>query len=239
MLYFIFGLFVGSFLNCVIYRIEKGKSFITGRSFCPRCNHELAWYDLIPVFSFLVLKGKCRYCQKRISMQYPLIELLTGFLFFLAGFYFGFNLYALLMIPLFIIIAVYDLKHFLIPDKVVYLAIGLALLASLVSFQWQNIVAGLSASLFFFLIWHFSKGKWMGFGDVQIALAMGFFLGFPNILVGLFLSFFIGAVTGIVLMMLKRKKMKSEVPFGGFLVLGTFLALFFGNEIVNWYLSLL
>ena len=122
-----FGLIVGSFLNCVIYRLEEGKSFLKGRSFCPDCKHTLSWRDLIPLLSFLILKGKCRYCQKKISWQYPSVELSTGILFLLIFNYTFPNLlatgYWLLVASFLIIIFVYDLKHYVIPDKVIYPAI--------------------------------------------------------------------------------------------------------------------
>ena len=124
---FIFGLIVGSFLNCVVYRLEQDSSFLGGRSFCPLCKHKLSWRDLIPVFSFLILKGKCRYCQQKISWQYPLVELVTGFLFFLVFHYTRYDIpyivYGLIITAFLIIIFVYDLKHYLIPDKVIYPAI--------------------------------------------------------------------------------------------------------------------
>ena len=128
---FLFGLAVGSFLNSIIYRLQTGESFLIGRSFCPYCRHQLGWQDLIPIFSFLILKGKCRYCQKPISWQYPLVEFTTGILFFLIFTYFPYdrlsfmyNLFFYWIITSFlIIIFVYDLRHYIIPDKVIYPAI--------------------------------------------------------------------------------------------------------------------
>ena len=125
---FLFGLLFGSFLNSVIYRLEIGGSFLKGRSYCPHCKHKLIWQDLIPVLSFLFLKGKCRYCQKPISWQYPLVELATGFIFLLF-FLTSLNLnnftyvYLLIMSCFLIIVFVYDLKHYIIPDKIIYPAI--------------------------------------------------------------------------------------------------------------------
>ena len=143
---FLFGLAIGSFLNCVIYRLEKKQSFLKGRSYCPHCKHILSWQDLIPVFSFLILRGKCRYCRKKISLQYPLVELATGSLFLLIFIYFN-NLlvtrywllvtgYWLLITSFLIIIFVYDLKHYIIPDKVIYLAIAIAFLYNLITGYW-------------------------------------------------------------------------------------------------------
>lgn len=256
--FFVFGLIVGSFLNCLIYRIEKGESFLKGRSYCPNCKHVLNWQDLIPVFSFLILKGKCRYCQKPISWQYPLVETTTGILFVMILWFstlqgqsffpqgLSLNLLYYLIITCFlIIIFVYDLKHYIIPDRVIYPAIAIALIFSfqfLISNQFlifnQLILSAFGAAAFFLLIVLISKGRWMGIGDIKLAFLMGLFLGFPNILVALFLAFFTGAVVGLILIVLQRKNLKSEIPFGPFLVTGTILAIFFGKEIINWYLNL-
>ena len=250
---FLLGIAIGSFLNCVIYRLENGQSFLKGRSFCPHCKHRLSWQDLIPLLSFLILRGKCRYCQQKISLQYPLVELATGLLF-VSIFNFQLlptlslfitTLYLFITSSFLIIIFVYDLKHYIIPDKIIYPAIILALIFNfqfLISKQFSifnpSILSAFGAAAFFLAIVLISRGRWMGMGDVKLAAFMGLFLGFPNILVALFLAFFIGAAIGIGLIILGKKTLKSEVPFGPFLVAGTFIALFFGQNLVNWYLSL-
>jgi len=255
-LIFLTGLIIGSFLNCLIYRLETNKNFVSGRSFCPLCSHKLSFFDLIPIISFLFLKGRCRYCGKKISWQYPLVEIATGLLFLLIFKQFQiFNLlnlfYYWLITSFLIIIFVYDLKHYLIPDKVIYPAIAIALIFNFLPHQifegganqfpvFKNLILGALASAgFFFLIWFFSKGKAMGFGDVKLVFFMGLFLGFPKILAALFFSFIIGAIIGMILLVLKKKTLKSEVPFGPFLVIGTFISLFFGDKIISWYLSFL
>jgi len=246
---FILGLLIGSLLNCVIYRLEKGESFLKGRSYCPNCKHSLFWPDLIPVLSFLLLRGKCRYCQKPISWQYPLVELVTGLIFVLVFVYFSaFSFAGVVCLwaisSLLVIIFVYDFKHYLIPDSAIYTAIALSVVWHLVSgtlsaklFPFDALYSALLAALFFFLIVLVSRGKWMGVGDIKLAFLMGLLLGWPGILVALFIAFFLGAIIGIILMVLKKKTMKSEIPFGPFLVLGTFAALFYGGKIVNWYLG--
>ncbi len=239
---FLFGLIVGSFLNCIIYRLEVGKSFLGGHSFCPYCKHELVWHDLIPVFSFLMLKGKCRYCQKPISIQYPLIELTTAILFVLV--FNSQNLlntgYLLLTTSFLIIIFVYDLKHYIIPDKVIFPAIltSFLFLFTTNSLLLNTILSAFGASFFFLLIYLISQGQWMGFGDVKLSFLMGLHLGFPNILVALFSAFFTGAIIGLILIAQNKKTLKSMVPFGPFLVFGTFLAMFYGELIINWYCNL-
>jgi prepilin signal peptidase PulO-like enzyme (type II secretory pathway) len=248
---------VGSFLNCIIYRLEKNESFLKGRSYCPHCKHILSWKDLIPVLSFLILKGKCRYCGKRISLQYPLVELSTAILFFLIFNAAAFNLrtiYYLIIGCFLIIIFVYDLKHYLIPDKIIYPAIAITFIYrffEILNFgNWDlfgiwdlgfgilkpilyPLASAIFATAFFLMIFLLSKGKWLGFGDVKLGFFMGLFLGFPNILVALFFAYFIGAIIGIGLILAKKKTLKSEVPFGPFLVAGTFIALFLGEKIIN------
>jgi prepilin signal peptidase PulO-like enzyme (type II secretory pathway) len=242
---FLFGLVIGSFLNCVIYRLEVKKGFLGGRSYCPDCKHILSWQDLIPVFSFLILKGKCRHCDKKISIQYPLIELGTGLLFLLVFWHFGLELifgFWILISIFLIIIFVYDLKHYIIPDKIIYPAIIIAMIFRLFT-GYGLLVTGylLSAFIaagFFLLIVLISRGKWMGVGDIKLAFLIGLLLGYPNTLLALFLAFLIGAIIGVGLIGLKKKTIKSELPFGPFLILGIYLALFFGEKIINWYFNL-
>jgi len=240
-LIFIFGLVVGSFLNSIIYRLRSGESFLFKRSFCPHCQHQLSWQDLIPIFSFLILRGKCRYCSQKISLQYPLVELATGLLF-VSFFIFHFSFFIFIIACFLIIIFVYDLKYYLIPDKIIYPAIAVTFLYQLFRISdfkllVNPLLSALPASLFFLTIVLVSRGKWMGVGDIKLAFFIGLFLGWPNILVALFLAFFIGAIIGVGLIVTGKKTLKSEVPFGPFLVAGTFMAMFWGQNIINWYLN--
>jgi prepilin signal peptidase PulO-like enzyme (type II secretory pathway) len=254
---FILGLVVGSFLNCVIYRLETGESFLKGRSYCPHCKHVLSWKDLIPIFSFLILKGKCRYCGKKISFQYPLVELLTGILFVLAiPIYEALTsidlIFYWILTSFLIIIFVFDLKHYLIPDKVIYPAIAITFLNQVLTSNIQhltstsniehltsNLMLGILPSLFFLALILISHETWMGFGDFKLSILMGLILGWPKILVSLFFAFLSGALFGLILILLKRKTLKSQIPFAPFLVSGTFFAMFFGEKIVDWYLNLI
>jgi len=270
---FLFGLIIGSFLNCVIYRLAlpnfslKNLGGLKGRSFCPLCKHELAWQDLIPVFSFIFLRGKCRYCREKISLQYPLVELAAGIIFLLVFLpwcneFTPVNLLSLwyfwIISCFLIVIFVYDLKHYIIPDKIIYPAIiiaGIFNLQFLISEEGSapfftfapingssvfnySILAAILVAAFFLVIVLISRGKWMGIGDIKLAFLMGLFLGWPNILVALFSAFFIGAIIGVGLVLSGKKTLKSEVPFGPFLVTGTFIALFWGQEIIDRYLNL-
>ncbi len=257
-LVFLAGLFLGSFLNCIIYRTSIGKK-PEGRSYCPKCKHTLQTRDLIPLFSFLFLLGKCRYCKKKISLEYPLIEFLTGVLFVFSASHSGFltsfpavsTVEVAIMVYLFaiffflLLIFFYDLKYFLIPDIAVFSLIGLSFLFLFSEFLFEGdveilihgIFAALGAFLVFFLLFYFTKGRGMGFGDVKFVVFMGLFLGVPNIIAGLFISFLLGAIIGIILILFKKKGMKSQIPFGPFLVIGTLLALSFGETIMEFYIN--
>ena len=263
---FFLGLCVGSFLNVIILRVPRGKK-IKGRSFCPHCKKKLNWYELIPFFSFIFLRGKCSSCKKSISLQYPVIELLTAIIFVLVSWQIiqkSLELNIVVAIDVFfwflfssflIIIFTTDLKFYIVPDKVIYPAILVALFYQ--SFKllelnnWQIIwsleglkpflsavLSGVGASLFFLFLVLMTKGKGMGLGDVKIAIFMGVLLSFPNIIVALFLAFLGGSMIGLILVALKKKNLKSEVPFGCFLAPATFVAFFWGSQLINWYYNL-
>jgi len=247
-IFFIFGLVIGSFLNVVIFRYNTKKTF-GGRSKCMSCQKELSWYELFPVFSFLFLGGRCKGCKTKISWQYPLVELLTGvvfaclFLKFQDIFYFQPNLFAATisyyagMFSLLIVIAVYDIKHKIIPDTLA-LVFGILAFAGLFFFSssgfnvhlpsiW-NLLSGVLIALPFFLIWLFSKGAWMGLGDAKLAIGLGWLLGMFRALSGMVLAFWSGAIIGLLLIAFSKKhSMKSEIPFAPFLVLGAILAFLF------------
>ncbi len=248
---FLFGVCVGSFLNCVIYRLEEKKS-LSGRSFCPHCKHTLSWLDLFPVFSFVFLGGKCRYCRKKISIQYPLVELSVGILFVLifwevwlpsAGIFGLVSLCFMFYIAASMaIMFIYDLKHYIIPDKILFPAIAITVIYNLIppyntQHIFYNFLGAVVASGFFLTIFLVSRGKWMGFGDVKLAILMGLLLGLANVLVALFLAFFFGAIIGVILMFFQKKDIKSEIPFGPFLIIGTFIAMFYGTQLVQWYIN--
>jgi leader peptidase (prepilin peptidase)/N-methyltransferase len=252
----VLGICIGSFLNCVIYRTElqeempensperKKVSFLHGNSFCPNCKHKLSWKDLFPIFSWLFLRGKCRYCKTKISIQYPIVELATGILFvllfnpqniFLSIFY-------LIVSGFLIIIFIYDLKHYLIPEAALFPALLISIIYNLIppynlQYLVYSLITTFVASGLFFLIFWISKEKAMGFGDVELVILMGVLLGFPNVLVALFLAFFFGAIIGLILLFLQKKGLKSEIPFGPFLIAGTFIAMIWGSQITNWYFN--
>lgn len=257
---FVFGLIIGSFLNVVILRTLQDESPMEGRSRCDECRKEIAWYDNIPLLSFLILGGKCRYCKKPIAIIHPIVEFTTGILFvwwYLWGFLF-FKLsqhpfvilqpiFWLFVAILLLIIFYSDLISYIIPDYAVGSLFVLALLyriALTLSGIMQpfdfvlTLVSALGAALFFFCLWFFTKGRGMGFGDVKFAGVMGVLLGWPNIVVGIFLAFILGSIVGISLIVFGKRKMKQTIPFGPFLISGTVLALLYGEQLLHWYLQL-
>jgi prepilin signal peptidase PulO-like enzyme (type II secretory pathway) len=251
---FVIGLCVGSFLNVIILRLSlpdfsfwKDIGGLKNRSYCPHCRTQLNWPDLIPVASFMWLRGECRYCQKKISIQYPLVELATAFILLGEFLVIGqqipdvFALFtAWFVSACLVIIFVYDLKHYLIPDEVLFPAIVIEFLYRLWHLPSLSnyVLAALIAAAFFLVIFLISKGEWMGFGDVKLAVLLGLMLGFSGVLLCLFLSFVFGAIIGSILIGLKRKSIKSQLPFAPFLILAAFVVLFFGDQIIHWYLSL-
>lgn len=256
----ILGLIIGSFLNAVIFRLKSGEQFITGHSKCPNCCHQLSFFDLIPLFSFIFLKAKCRYCAKSISWQYPLVELVTALVFvvgywkFFMGTWENENmriLFSLSNVPIFpylaylifscflIIIFVYDLRYSLILDKVSLTALVIAFVANyLLGKPLLNLViAALIIGGFFLLQFVVSKGKWLGGGDIRLGLVMGAMLGWPLAIVALGLAYIIGAAFGLILIVLKKKSLSSQLPFGTFLSLTTWACLLWGQQILDWYLE--
>lgn len=261
-IFLILGLIVGSFLNVVIYRLSVAENFTTGRSKCPHCQKMIRWYDNIPLVSFVILNAKCRNCQKPISWQYPLVEFFTGILFVLVGMKF-FALenmqtwtatgYFLGVVSFLVIIFVYDLLHMEIPNLVIWIAVFWSAIFNLI-LDWENkilpnspldlmtysgVLAGVCAFVFFFLLVIKSKEKWMGLGDAYLVIFLGLFLGWPNILLALFLAFSSGAIVGLLMVAIKRKGMRSPIPFAPFLVAGSIVAMFWGNQIVEWYWNLI
>lgn len=244
---FILGTAIGSFLNVVIDRIPRDES-LNGRSHCDYCKHVLGPLDLFPLFSFIFLGGKCRYCKKRLSFQYPLIELMTGVLFVVV--YIGkfqvvtLELFAYLgLTACLIAIFVTDLKEQIIPDE---LQIALLILitflhavsgSSVVDLGY-SVTSGLIVAGPILALHLLTKGRGMGFGDVKLAFNIGFLYGWAKGLLVLYVGFIFGAVVGIILLLGGIKKMKSKIAFGPFLVLGVFVFLFFDRQIIDWILQI-
>ncbi len=237
-LVFILGLAVASFINCFVYRLNETnnlKGVLTGRSYCPQCKKKLKWYDNVPLVSFALLKGHCRYCKKSISIHYPLVELAAGLLSVVIYLSFKDNLQLLILnlLVTYVLIAIFvsDLRYSTIPDHLVYPAIFFLLLYLLIKSQWYTIFSGIGVGLFFYFLVLITRHKGMGLGDVKLGLLMGLFLGFPKVVVALYLAFLTGAILGVILVLTKKKRFKSQIPFGPFLVLATFVSLFWGEKI--------
>lgn len=270
---FIIGLCIGSFINALVYRYHKKIPIARERSMCPKCKHQLGPLDLIPVLSFALLRGKCRYCKSKISFQYPLVELFSASLFLivyisvinLRSEYLGkigndpifsiMLIYLLIITSILIFITVYDLKYQIIPNKSIIIGIFVTLSYSIIQYlyfsqnqsiqhsvlenaigiDFINIALGaLVGSGLLFLVVLASRGKGMGMGDVKFAILMGLILGFPQILIALYIAIIVGAIFGITAIITKKAGMKTAIPFGPFLVLGTFITMLWGREILEF-----
>lgn len=264
----ILGLCAGSFVNALVWRLhqqtKKTKdhklSILFGRSVCPNCDHTLAWYDLIPVFSWLLLKGRCRYCKKPISAQYPAVE--TGMaIVFVASYIFWpetisqngqwllFGTWLLSSVGL-LALAVYDLRWMLLPNKIVYPTLFVAAAgrsAYILVYsdnKWHDIylwaISLLIASGVFWLLFTISKGKWIGYGDVRLGLITGTLLADPyKALLMLFFASVLGSLTVLPGLVKRQKTLSSRLPYGPFLIMATGIVVLFGDSLINWYKGLL
>lgn len=239
---FIVGILLGSFFNVVGIRLADRESIVRPRSHCPNCEHVLNWYELIPIFSYIVQRGKCKKCQLSISRIYPLFELLSGILFVSAPVFFGWNtelFYIFVFTSLCLIISVSDVYKQLIPNKVLLFFLFAYLICQLFipQISWlQSILGGFIGFAVLFLIALVSKGG-MGGGDIKLLGVMGLFLGPIPILLTIFLSSLIGTFFSIFLLITKKASRKSKIPFGPFLACGGMISLYFSETIINWYLS--
>lgn len=238
-LIFIFGLALGSFLNVLIDRLPNGESIWWGRSHCDHCKKTLRWYELIPILSWIIQGGKCRRCRKSLSIQYPLIELITAVI--LVYIYLQtpnppIVLSSYLIVLSLLVIFLADLKYQIIPDSMIITGVvGTLLLIFTMNYELSTmnlLLSALSASAFFFLLWLITRGRGMGFGDVKLAFLMGLFLGFPKIIIALYAAFLTGALVGVILILAQNKSLKTKIAFGPFLIWGTLVAWFWGERIV-------
>ncbi len=242
----IFGGLIGSFLNVCIYRLPNEESIVWPGSHCPHCQKPIKFYDNIPVFSYLLLKGKCRYCKGPSSIQYPLVEGITAlssvFLIMRFGVSLSFLFYFAFISAL-IVVTVIDLYYQIIPDAISLPGIGVGLLASLLIPEitfWNSLFGVLLGGGSLFLVatlyqWIF-KREGMGGGDVKLLAMIGAFLGWKAVILTILLSSLIGSIAGIIVMILKGKDFKYAIPFGPFLSLGAAISLFYGERLIRWYL---
>ncbi|MGB7573287.1 MAG: prepilin peptidase [Thermodesulfobacteriota bacterium] len=244
----IFGAIMGSFLNVCSIRLPKEESIVAPGSHCPQCKKPIKFYDNLPLVSYLLLKGRCRYCHSPISIQYPLVEGITALGSLILFMKFGLSLSYLIyfaFVAALIVITVIDLYHQIIPDVISLPGIGVGLLASLIIPQitFLNSLLGVllgGGSLFLVATlyqWLF-KREGMGGGDVKLLAMIGAFLGWKAVILTILLGSLIGSITGIIIMVSKGKDFKYAIPFGPFLSLGAVIALFYGPSLINWYLYL-
>ncbi len=250
---FLLGIIVGSFLNCLIWRVYKSKS-IRGRSSCPHCGQMIRWSDNIPIFSYLFLRGKCRSCQNTISIQYPLVEFVSGLLFVCVFILHSYSTSVLdvflvlgilkdwFIISVLIFVFVFDLRWYLIPDKVILPSMAIILIFNLIlGGDWLDLaISAIIGSGFFLIQFLISRGKWIGGGDIRLGLFLGLALGeYRLTILTLFLAYFIGGMVALGLLATGKKTWSQKIPFGIFLTVATVVALFWGENIVVWYLGLL
>jgi prepilin signal peptidase PulO-like enzyme (type II secretory pathway) len=265
----VLGVIFGSFVNAFVWRLHelervkkkrpKAKeltaeelSITKGRSMCPQCHHTLAAKDLVPVLSWLQLRGKCRYCHKPISWQYPLVELATGLLFALSYIAWPQDMHGVEILRLgfwlfFVILAVYDLRWYLLPDKVVFPLIVIAAIEVVAVAVWQQslravwepalgslVIAGL-----FYALFQVSKGGWIGGGDVKLAIALGLIAGSPlNAFLVIFFASLLGTLGSVPVLLQGKKGLKMHIPFGPYLLLATYIVVLYGDAIADWYTRL-
>jgi leader peptidase (prepilin peptidase) / N-methyltransferase len=248
---FVLGACVGSFLNVVIHRLPRGESLVSPGSHCTSCRTDIAWYDNVPLLGWLLLRGRCRTCSSGISARYPLVELLTGLIAlslharlgfslpFLVAFYFACTLLA---------IAYIDLDHQIIPDVLSLpgVVIGLAAAPLLHGGTWLEAIqaaalgALLGGGILFAVAWSYERAtgrEGMGGGDVKLLAMVGAFLGWQGVLLTLLLGSLVGSAIGVSIMIARGSDSKLAIPFGPFLSIGAFVAMFWGGAIVSWYLT--
>lgn len=253
---FVLGLCLGSFVNALVWRVHEEKNISTDRSICPKCGHQLAPADLIPVLSWLMLRARCRYCQQPISPQYPVVESLTAVIFVLSyhfwpggvigsGEFILFGSWLLCVVGL-IALAVYDWRWMILPSKILYPTAAIAVagrLAYIASFSpntghdmlsWFLAIA--VATGLFLIIFMVSSGKWIGYGDVRLGLVTGSLLASPTkAFLMIFLASLLGSVYALPFLLMGKQKLAAKVPFGPFLILATAIVMLFGTSLLNWY----
>lgn len=242
---FLLGIIIGSFLNVCIYRIPKDESIVYPSSHCTYCSSPLKWYDLIPIVSYLSLKGKCRYCGGKIAPQYPFVEILNGLLYMLLFYYFGLTvdfIFYCLLASVIVVISFIDLHEQIIPDGLVLIILSAAIIYKAINYfiykeniEILNSILGFfTGGLIFLLIAIVSNGA-MGGGDIKLMAVLGLILGLKKTLLNILLSFIIGAIISVFLLIGKKKGRKDAIPFGPFINIAFIIALLYGDFIINWY----
>ena len=245
-LIFLFGLCIGSFLNVCIYRLPSSMSIVSpSRSICPKCNSAISFYDNIPVFSYLWLKGRCRHCQASISLGYPMVELLTGIIALDIFFMFGLTpagIIYFIFISSLLVITFIDIDHQIIPDVITLpgIPIGLAVSFVLPAITFKTSMLGMLAGggSLWVVAWSYSlitRKEGMGGGDIKLLAMIGAFIGWKGVIFTIFAASVAGTFVGLTVMLVKGKNLKFAIPFGPFLSIGAMSYLFFGEKILAWY----
>lgn len=239
---FLFGICIGSFLNVCICRIPNKEDIVSERSHCMHCGNSLKWYDMFPIFSFILLKGKCRNCGQRISIQYPIIEALNGLLYILVFWIHGFQLisviYCLLTSAL-LVLSIIDFQTYEIPSGINLFIGSLGIIQLVLAFPnvMEYLLGLISVSGFLLLIYLLSKGRGIGGGDIKLMAAGGLILGFPAIV----LAFILGCILGSIIHLIRMRISQQDrvLAFGPYLSAGMLLTMLFGDQIISWYLGLI
>ena len=237
---FLYGIVIGSFLNVLIYRLPKKENIVTTRSHCMSCGYQLKWYDLVPIFSYLVLGGRCRKCKTRISVQYPIIEALNGCLYLIVFYKFGMSVDSLLYCLLFsalLTLSVIDFRTYEIPIGINVFILLLGLVRVITDWtNWADYLIGfLAVSVFLYLIYIITHGRGIGGGDVKLMAVCGLVLGWKLILLGFFLGCIIGSICHLIRM--KISHADHVLAMGPYLSVGVMIAALWGSQMINWYLT--
>ena len=247
---FVLGSTIGSFLNVVIDRLPKKITTLSGRSQCDSCNRKLAPFELIPLFSYVFLMGKCKTCGYKISFRVFFVELLVALLavflysqFLLQGMSLFTAVCVFIIFAIFVPIIFIDLKHGIIPDELTIILTIIVSFFVLLSPSLEilpHILSGIVAFLFFLGLFFITKGKGMGLGDVKLSFSLGLFLGFPKVISGFYMAFLGGAIISLLLIFLGKKHFKKgTIPFGPFLVIATFCSYFWGEQLIQLFFNFL
>jgi leader peptidase (prepilin peptidase)/N-methyltransferase len=245
---FLFGAITGSFLNVCIHRLPREESVVSPPSHCPRCDYRIRWHDNIPLLSYLLLKGACRGCGARISLQYPLVELLNGLLTLALFLRFGLTpVFAVLFLfcSALVVVTFIDIEHQIIPDEISLpgIVIGFATSFFLPGHTWLNSLLGILLGGGILLLvaygYQLMTGKeGMGGGDIKLLAMMGAFLGWKAIPFIIFTASLAGSLIGITLILVRKKDSRLAIPFGPYLACGALLFIFYGRQLIDWYLAI-
>ncbi len=239
---FLYGIVIGSFLNVCIYRIPKKESIVTVGSHCMKCDHRLAWYDLFPLFSYLFLRGKCRYCGAKLARQYPLVEGANGILYLIVFAIHGWNMESVLycfLTSALLVLSLIDYRTLEIPLGVNLFILGIGVVHVAVDvYNWKHYVIGFfSASLFLFFCLILTRGRGIGGGDIKLMAAAGLCLGWQNIMLALVIGCVVGSLIQCIIIAVTKNKAKFAM--GPYLSVGIFTAALWGDAFVDWYIGLM